>query len=565
MADKKYLIDNAELMSEWNWDKNTDLDPHTITEGSHKKAWWKCSKGHEWEEQIQLRTSGFKCPYCIGKRAIKGETDFATVHPELLKEWDFSKNTLQPDEILPSIAKKVWWKCDKGHEWQASLNHRHRGTGCPICSKESSTSFPETAITYYLGKCIKVENRKKVYGKEIDIFIPSLNVGIEYDGMYYHSGKKVRERDDNKTNFLKGKGIFLIRVKESTFFQYDIVNNIIYTPIDPKYNYLLNVITTILGILQKKYNLILKVNVDITRDRIKILENFKSLKRQNSIQQKNPTLTREWNYEKNNTLAPETFDVNSRHKVWWKCDKGHEWEASIYSRNVGNGCPYCSNQKVLIGFNDLSTTHPNIAKEWDFERNGSIKPTDVVSGSDIKVWWKCEKGHRWQVPVKNRTTGSNCPYCANKKVLKGYNDFETWCKNNNFEYLLDEFDVNKNHFSESDITSGSGKKVWWICPKGHSYCTFLTHRTKMKTNCPYCSNKKVLAGFNDLLTTNPTLAREWNFERNGDVYPTMFTENSTKKVWWKCNEGHEWQAMIGNRNKGRGCPICYQNKRKRKN
>ena len=63
MAEKKYLIDNAELTAEWNWEKNIDADPKHLTVGSHKKVWWKCNKGHEWQAIIKDRNSGKGCPY----------------------------------------------------------------------------------------------------------------------------------------------------------------------------------------------------------------------------------------------------------------------------------------------------------------------------------------------------------------------------------------------------------------------------------------------------------------------------------------------------------------------
>ena len=166
-TDNRIVIKYIELLKEWDYEKNKHLDINQITSGSHVLAHWKCSNGHEWQEKIYIRTAGSKCPYCAKKRVIPGENDFATIHPELLCEWNYKKNTFKPNELFPNSAKKVWWICEKGHEWQTSLNHRHRGTGCPICSKELQTSFPEMAITYYLSKLIYVESRKKILGKEI--------------------------------------------------------------------------------------------------------------------------------------------------------------------------------------------------------------------------------------------------------------------------------------------------------------------------------------------------------------------------------------------------------------
>ena len=94
MAVKKYVINNAELMAEWNWEKNNDLnfDPKTLTLGSNKKVWWKCAKGHQWEATIANRINGRGCPYCAGQKVLIGYNDLQTVNPILANEWDYKKN-----------------------------------------------------------------------------------------------------------------------------------------------------------------------------------------------------------------------------------------------------------------------------------------------------------------------------------------------------------------------------------------------------------------------------------------------------------------------------------------
>ena len=143
----------------------------------------------------------------------------------------------------------------------------------------------------------------------------------------------------------------------------------------------------------------------------------------------NAQLMAEWDWEKNDKLGfdPKTLTLGSRKKVWWLGECGHEWEAQIINRaKSGTGCPYCLNKKVLMGFNDLATTNPEIAAEWHFEKNKELLPTTVSAGSNKKVWWKCTKGHEWQALVVERAVRKNgCPYCANQKVLIGFNDLAT--------------------------------------------------------------------------------------------------------------------------------------------
>ena len=113
------------------------------------------------------------------------------------------------------------------------------------------------------------------------------------------------------------------------------------------------------------------------------------------LQTINPALAKEWNYKKNEGLTPADVRPGSDKKVWWKCAKGHKWQASILNRTIGHGCPYCCNQLVAKGYNDLATTRPQLTTEWDFNKNKAITPEEVTFGSDKKVWWLCKKGHSW--------------------------------------------------------------------------------------------------------------------------------------------------------------------------
>ena len=132
----KSLIDtHPELVREsWNFEKNIDIQPEKVMAGSGKKVWWKCKEGHEWQTQIKSRTNGRGCPFCSGRKAIKGENDLATTNPEMLEEWDYEKNEIRPEEVMSGSHKKVWWRCKKGHSWQSFIYNRTRGFGCPYCS-----------------------------------------------------------------------------------------------------------------------------------------------------------------------------------------------------------------------------------------------------------------------------------------------------------------------------------------------------------------------------------------------------------------------------------------------
>jgi len=542
---------NPSLASEWNYEKNSGLTPMDVMPNSDKKVWWTCSKGHEWQATIGSRHKGSGCPYCSGRKTLKGYNDLQTINPAVAKEWNYERNgDLNPEHFTASSNKKVWWKCSKGHEWQTTINSRNDGCGCPVCSSERKTSFPEYAIVYYLKKYgLEAIHTYKEKGYELDVFIPSKKVAIEYDGYLWHKNRTKHDLDKNQKCL--NDGIKLYRIREGLHRLNDSSLDYVVHKTQKDLSFVLEkVLSEIIG---------MGILIDLNRDAIAI-ENLRELtEKENSLLFSNPEIAKEWNYEKNGYLKPEHFASNSNKKVWWKCNKGHEWQSKISHRNNEIGCPYCSNQNVLKGYNDLQTLNPILANEWDYDKNGEITPDTVTLGSTRKVWWKCNEGHEWQALINNRTKGRGCPYCSGRYAIKGYNDLQTvnptLAKEWNYE--------NNNGLTPADVTPNSDKKVWWKCSEGHQWQATIGSRNK-GSGCPYCSGKKALPGYNDLQTVNPALSKEWNYDKNNGLAPSDVKPNSDRKVWWKCGNGHEWQAIIGNRNRGNGCPQCAKEKRNAK-
>jgi DNA-directed RNA polymerase subunit RPC12/RpoP len=192
---------------------------------------------------------------------------------------------------------------------------------------------------------------------------------------------------------------------------------------------------------------------------------------------------------------------------------------------------------VLQGFNDLCTTHPELAKEWDYNKN-KLSPTEVSKGSAKKIWWICSEGHSYLSSVSNRTKGKGCPYCAGQRVLKGFNDLATI-----YPELVKEWDYSKNIIKPTEVTRGGGGKFYWLCKNGHSYQSTISHRIE-GNGCPYCSGKKVLIGFNDVATTVPKILDYWDYDKN-IINPTEITKGSCKKIWF-IKDGKEYNTTIHN-------------------
>ena len=273
----------------------------------------------------------------------------------------------------------------------------------------------------------------------------------------------------------------------------------------------------------------------------------------NNLQIINPRLSKEWHPTKNGELAPKDVAPKSARKVWWICGNKHEWFAKVDNRAHGAGCPYCSGNAVCRD-NCLQTKNPKLSKEWHPTKNENLTPKDITSGSNRKVWWTCYKGHEWQARVKSRVKGARCPYCTGK--------FPT--EENNLQVINPKLSeqwhpVRNGNLTPNDVLPNSGKKVWWICGKGHEWPTVIAHRTR-GSGCPYCSGK-IAAKDNNLQVLNPELSEEWHPVRNENLTPEKILPGSHKKVWWRCKNGHEWKAFVFSRNKGAGCPNCNRQKR----
>jgi superfamily II DNA or RNA helicase len=194
-----------------------------------------------------------------------------------------------------------------------------------------------------------------------------------------------------------------------------------------------------------------------------------------------PELMKQWHPTKNSEFDLTTLTFGAYIKVWWKCDKGHEWEALISNRTkLQHGCPFCTCRQVCDD-NSLVKQYPEIAKQWHPSKNGELTPNDVTYGSNKKAWWKCKYNHTWQAVISARTQkGSGCLYCCGH--LKTTEDsLET-----KFPELSKEWNYEKNATLKPDkIGPKSIKKAWWKCENGHEWMSQIRDRTR-GIGCPEC-------------------------------------------------------------------------------
>lgn len=205
--------------------------------------------------------------------------------------------------------------------------------------------------------------------------------------------------------------------------------------------------------------------------------------------------------------------------------------------------------------------YPKLLHQWSDKNSIDAK---VIKYNDDVHWWICDKGHEWQSSVQLRVkhkTVLGCPFCQNRRVTK-----ENCLATVNPKIALEWHPTKNNQLTPSDVIAKGIQKVWWLCPKGHSYDASLNNRTNVfkSKGCPYCSGKRV-DETNCLATTHPDIATEWHLTKN-TLTPQTITQGSNKKVWWLGTCGHEWIATVCGRTSKlrRGCPYCRESKGEKK-
>ncbi|WP_104088703.1 MULTISPECIES: zinc-ribbon domain-containing protein [unclassified Cryobacterium] len=171
---------NPDLAAQWHPTRNAHL-PSTVAPKSNTKAWWICSEGHEWLAQINNRSSGNGCPVCkiprgeefaaakrrrraegrpvkhrafdptrVSQGLVPGHNDMLTTNPELAAEFHPTRNfPMTPETVVAGAARKFWWICSLGHEWETTGNSRaSMNTGCPTCAGQRTLAgFNDLATT----------------------------------------------------------------------------------------------------------------------------------------------------------------------------------------------------------------------------------------------------------------------------------------------------------------------------------------------------------------------------------------------------------------------------------
>lgn len=361
-----------------------------------------------------------------------------TDYPEILEQWDYEKNTIDPKLLTRGSGKRVWWRCSKKdrcncHTWMATVGNRiHHKSGCPFCS----------------GRRVCAHN---------NLLFLNPKLAEEWDYVRNERGPETYMVTSHSKAWWwcsKGGG-------EGC----------------DCHNWLAGI-----------------------RDRVSGHGCPYCSKRKicahNNLLFLNPKLAEEWDYVRNDR-GPENFATKSGVKVWWMCSNGegecdcHVWQAKIVDRTAGSGCPFCEGGiRRACPHRNFKTEFPKIAEEWDYERNEK-GPEEYTPFSKFKAWWICTQNpcgcHRWNIAINTRANkGNGCAFCCNQKI----------CEHNNFlalnPDLAKEWDYDKNKADPSKLAPSTRWSAWWICSKNqnHKWKATLCSRVSCESGCPRCRVSK---------------------------------------------------------------------------
>lgn len=443
-------------------------------------ATWKCMKCNGEYECSVVKRHQEGCPYCSDKQMLKGYNTLQETHPYLEKFWDKSNDK--------SISE-YWHKSFDVLNWK-----------CPCCNIQFQCSPVEMISRTNLENsnfetCPKnCDWNKLVFNNDI-----------------FHNSPRLRKEWSKKNN---------------------IPVHLALSHIDTK-KYWWNC-----SICQGEYLCSIPIRREVI-DSCPYCNDEQPLKGYNTISDIHPELTSYWSSKNTQKIDEITLSEAKNKKYIWLCDCCNlefneklsivlDKFSNINNRELKKICPYC-NKKIPKPEESLGYKKPFLKSEWLENINGDIY--NVFSNSNDIIEWICRKCHRnYKAKISNRAEDDKCcPYCSNRKLIKGINDLAT-----THPHLIKEWS-SLNDRQLSYLTNKSSYKAWWNCSVcSNTYQQVVSQKFTSKISCPYCRKAKILKGFNDLPTTHPWLLKEWSTSNDRDFSSLMC--NSNYRAWWKCSE-----------------------------
>lgn len=564
-----YIEHYPEVFADYNEEENGK--PFSAIDDTEIKDlfWWNCRNEDCLEtyqatiqQKISTRNSFSKeCLYCAGKKVLR-EKSFAALHPDMIEEYD-SRNLLDPFEVTEHSTRTVSWVCRNNpeHTWQANFYERASGyKRCPVCDPHPKYKVMLYEMYPEFEKYYSKENRRSFKSYALQSNEKPLwtcDNGHTYPNSIY----RISQRGFFYCPLCEGS-IVVAEINSVTAKRKDIVDQWSckndFLPEEVYYNTTSPVLwecTTCSGtyafpVSDKREG---NVSCPYCNGR-RVLSGFNEI----------PS----WlitEYSLKNEVPISEYPVNSVHKVLWTCPTCHgDYLYRICDREIGDdSCPYCRHKKILVGFNSLADTDPDLAKEWS--SGNSDLPSEYMKSSTHRALWTCPTchGNYFYRICDRELDDDSCPYCRNLKVLPGFNSLPDLAPE-----LVNEWS-SENPDLPSEYTRSSTHRALWTCPSCHGdYFYRICDREVDDDSCPYCCDKKILPGYNSFKVRHPEEMEEWDELANFLlVDPNYILSSYNKAVWWICSKGHKYSMSPNLKLYYRirtqePCPFCKGRRRK---
>ncbi len=456
-----------EIANEWDVEENNGILPKEVSPFTYNSYSWICPKGHSYKKKVIQRTKFHKpidCPKCIKAHSTSFPEQAIYFYvkkcfPDAINRFKepFEKG-MELDIYIPAYKLGIEYDGIAFHNDEEQHNREYRKyRACKqlgirlVRIKESKDTWHDTADEiFYVGKRMK--------DTEISTFLRYL-----FGRLFVFSMHTFHCEDNRETYLNRNYGFptdfdvsrdrpeileYLVDVEQSFGNQYPEIAAMWCEEANRN-------LTPFMFTHGSNYQAVWKCPKcgDMWKSPISsiVSRNVKSCKKcsmkengntitkvktskYGSLAEKSEKLLKQWDFEENGNLSPYEVPLNYSFKVAWKCDKcGYKWSSAPNSR-VRNGkisdCPHCTGRVAMPGVDDLETLYPDIAKEWDYEKNTNILPSEIKPFSNKKYFWICPTcGNSYATRPKHRIDGSGCPKCAhieigkkNSKMVGQYNE-----------------------------------------------------------------------------------------------------------------------------------------------
>lgn len=539
-----------------------------------KIYWWHCNIcGEDFDSSLSgmirsRNTQNKGCSYCASKK-VRRENSFASLHPEIMDEFDI-ENTIDPYNVVEHSSRKAKWVCriNPEHKWIASFDSRSKGVGnCNICrgyryNLMFCDEHPEFEIYYDSEKNIR--SFKSYSNMSNDLVWWRCEEGHSFQWAVYYFSRNGYFECPICTNKELVSGINDLLSREPLLAkEFDTKRN----RITPDKVSIKSWDESIWWICQKGHHYQRSISYRINYNReCPVCTREIVIKNINDFETKYPDIKNIWDYEKNERRPDNISDTN-KNKFYFVCDKGHQYESYLTTILAHNfECPVCNYKKIEPTINSLLVTDYDLSLE--FSPNEVRKPTEFTKKSAYSILWKCKKcKNDYKYPIKDRRLGDNCcPFCNNRYTKYGVNSLVDTHSDLAKEYAEDnEYDVTR-------VNKNSKTWAYWYCPKcGERYGAYVNERELNDDSCPYCNGKRAVPGVNSFAVNHQDLVKYWDYVNNYIlVNPDQILDTCSEKVWWFCelNSNHKYQMspkqkILLQKRHMTSCSICKGYRRKR--